>query len=66
MVGISDIGFVFLIICRNSILFPQISVTLFLLQSHMFATVPKPILWLGEDFGELGELLSQAAPAFPS
>ena len=46
--------------------FPQISVTLFLLQSHMFATVPKPILWLGEDFGESGELLSQAAPAFPS
>jgi len=53
MVGISDSVFAFLIICRKTILFPQIPVTFFLLWSHTFTIIPKPILWFGEDFGEL-------------
>ena len=62
MVGISDIGLLLLIICIIIILFPQVSVTFFLLGSHTFAIIPKSILRLGDDFGESGELLSQVVP----
>ena len=53
IVGIGYLGSVFLIICKKSILFQKISMTFFLLWSHTFAIIPKPILWFGEDFGEL-------------
>jgi len=62
IVGISDIGLLLLIICIIIILFPQVSVTFFLLGSHTFAIIPKSILRLGDDFGESGELLSQVVP----
>lgn len=51
--GIGYLGSVFLIICKNSILFAQFFMIFFLLWSHMFTIIPKPVLWFGEDFGEL-------------
>jgi len=63
-VGISASELLLLFRYIKSILFPHIAVTFTFLWSHAFAVITKSILCLGDDFGELGELLSKENQEF--